>query len=172
MESVPPINCITGKHDAPFIHKDTTLTTIQTGACVIALGYANFIIIPSANVFGRRPVTLICSAIVIGSNIWQAVATSYTSFLGARVVAGLGAAANESIMTVVVADIFFLHQRGRYVGLYFWCYFMGLFVGPIISGSIAQHVSWRWFFWVCSKNLSSNPIPSPPILTFATLSPN
>jgi hypothetical protein len=74
------------------------------------------------------------------------------------VIAGLGAAANESIMTVVVADIFFLHQRGKYVGVYFWCYFMGLFVGPIISGSIAQHTSWRWFFWMCTIASSINLI--------------
>jgi hypothetical protein len=38
--------------------------------------------------------------------------------MGARVLAGLGAAANESIMTMVVADIFFLHERGAFVGLY------------------------------------------------------
>lgn len=27
---------------------------------------------------------------------------------------------------------------------------MGLFIGPIISGSIAQRTSWRWFFWACT----------------------
>jgi hypothetical protein len=37
-----------------------------------------------------------------------------------------------------------------------WCYFMGLFVGPIISGSIAAQVSWRWFFWACTIAQSIN----------------
>ena len=27
---------------------------------------------------------------------------------------------------------------------------MGTFIGPIISGNIAAHISWRWFFWVCT----------------------
>lgn len=40
--------------------------------------------------------------------------------MGARVLAGTGAAANESIMNVVVADIFFLHERGKFVGSYLY----------------------------------------------------
>jgi MFS family permease len=31
-----------------------------------------------------------------------------------------------------------------------WAYFLGTFIGPIISGNIAAHISWRWFFWVCT----------------------
>ena len=27
---------------------------------------------------------------------------------------------------------------------------MGLFLGPIISGAIAERTSWRWFFWACT----------------------
>ena len=42
---------------------------IQTGATIIALGYADFIITPYANVFGRRPVTLICCIIVLASTM-------------------------------------------------------------------------------------------------------
>jgi MFS family permease len=78
------------------------------------------------------------------------LAPSYISFLGARILTGTGAAADESIMSVVVADMYFLHERSSYIGAYFWCYFVGLFLGPIISGSVAQHVSWRWFFWACA----------------------
>ncbi|RDL35796.1 uncharacterized protein BP5553_06408 [Venustampulla echinocandica] len=120
------------------------------GAVAISLGYANFIIVPFSNVFGRRPTTLICGLVCVLTNVWQALATSYPSFIGARVISGLGAAANESIMPMVVADVMFLHQRGLWMGLYFWSYFIGNFIGPIISGSIAASISWRWFFWVCT----------------------
>lgn len=116
----------------------------------MALGYANFIIVPFSNIFGRRPAILICGLICILANIWQARVTSYPSFIAARVIGGLGAAANESIMPMVVSDVMFLHQRGLWMGLYFWAYFIGVNIGPIISGNIAAHVSWRWFFWVCT----------------------
>ena len=98
--------------------REPLLTPFQTGVCVITLGYANFIIVPGADIFGRRTITLFCGSICIAANIWSALATSYESFLGARTFGGIGAAANESIMTMVVADVFFLHERGAYVGIY------------------------------------------------------
>lgn len=84
----------------------------------MVLGYANFIIVPFANIFGRRPTILICGLICIAANIWQARVMTWPSFLGARAIGGLGAAANESIMPMVISDVMFLHQRGVWMGLY------------------------------------------------------
>ncbi|KAK8105573.1 MFS general substrate transporter [Apiospora kogelbergensis] len=131
-------------------HKTLPQVNMLFGAAAITLGYANFLIVPAANVFGRRPVIIICGLICILANIWQGLVTSYSSFIGARVISGIGAAANESIMPMVISDILFVHQRGRSMTFYFWAYFMGLFIGPIISGSIASQIGWRWFFWVCT----------------------
>ncbi|RYO73821.1 hypothetical protein DL766_001811 [Monosporascus sp. MC13-8B] len=136
-----------------FEHEfDKTLPEVNMlfGAAAITLGYANFVIVPAANVWGRRLVVLVCGLVCVLANVWQGLVTSYDSFIGARVISGIGAAANESIMPMVVADMLFVHQRGRSMALYFWAYFIGLFIGPIISGAIASGISWRWFFWVCT----------------------
>jgi MFS family permease len=112
--AIPPLSPI-------FIqtfHKTLPEVNMLFGAAAIALGYANFIIVPFSNIFGRRPTILICGLICVLANIWQALVTSYPSFIGARVISGLGAAANESIMPMVVADVMFLHQRGLWMGLY------------------------------------------------------
>jgi MFS family permease len=98
--------------------KSCTYFVLQTGACVLSLGYANFIIIPCTNLFGRRPVALACAIIVIGSNIWPALATSYNSLLGARALIGIGSATSESLMPVTIADTLFLHERGTWMGVY------------------------------------------------------
>lgn len=119
MEQVSVTGSASGTFDISPQYLYSQLTWVfQTGACIIALGYANFIIVPASDIFGRRITTLSCGIICIAANIWSATATSYQSFLGARILGGLGAAANESIMTMVVADIFFLHERGSYIGLY------------------------------------------------------
>lgn len=31
-----------------------------------------------------------------------------------------------------------------------WCYFVGLFLGPIISGAVVEHTTFRVFFWACT----------------------
>lgn len=84
------------------------------GVCVITLGYANFVIIPFSNVFGRRAACLVCGAIIVASNIWQALAKDTGSFFGARALNGVGTAINESVMVQVIADVFFLHERGAW----------------------------------------------------------
>ncbi|KAK0830583.1 hypothetical protein LTR02_010577 [Friedmanniomyces endolithicus] len=51
-------------------------------------------------------------------------------------------------MVQVIADMFFLHERGFWVGLYFTFYFSGAFLGPVMSGNIAAMHGWRSFFWL------------------------
>jgi MFS family permease len=48
----------------------------------------------------------------------MAAAGSYWSFMGARLINGFGTGANESMLPLVVADMYFLHQRGKYIGIY------------------------------------------------------
>ncbi|CAG9942530.1 unnamed protein product [Clonostachys rosea f. rosea IK726] len=131
-------------------NRSLTDVALLTGVTVMLLGYCNFIIIPCSEIFGRRITLMCCCLLNMAALIWSATANSYGSFLGARILTGTGASANESIMNVVVADMYFLHERGKYVGSYFWCYFVGLFLGPVIAGAVADRVSYRWFFWACT----------------------
>lgn len=84
----------------------------------------------------------------MASCIWRAKAQTYGSFMGACVVNGLGAGPAETIQPAVIADIFFLHDRGKWNTLYWVVYMGSLMVGPIISGPMAQRVGWRNFWWL------------------------
>lgn len=91
---------------------------LLTGACVLALGYGNFIIVPCSNIFGRRITSLVFSVLAVAFTAWEAVAKTHGSFLAARVFTGFATATNESIMVQVIADMFFVHERGRIMGVY------------------------------------------------------
>ncbi|KAF9741348.1 hypothetical protein PMIN02_004374 [Paraphaeosphaeria minitans] len=118
-----------------------------TGVCILVLGFSNFIWVPISSSFGRRPVYLFSQIINFGTSIWRAKANSYGSFMGACVVNGLGAGPAETIMPAVIADIFFLHDRGKWNTLYWVVYMGSLMVGPIINGAMVETVGWRSFWW-------------------------
>ncbi|KAI9690154.1 MAG: hypothetical protein M1822_009115 [Bathelium mastoideum] len=119
-----------------------------TGVCILVLGFSNFIWVPISTSFGRRPVYILSQLICLGSCIWRARAKTYGSFMGACVLNGIGAGPAETIQPAVIADIFFLHDRGYWSTLYWVVYMGSLMVAPIIAGSMSQHVGWRNFWWL------------------------
>jgi MFS family permease len=95
-----------------------THLNLITGSCVLALGYANFIIVPISNIFGRRFTCIAMAMLGAGSCIWEARAESYSVLIGARIVNGIATATSETLMVQVICDMFFLHERGVWMGVY------------------------------------------------------
>ncbi|KAH8817462.1 serine/threonine kinase 16 [Xylogone sp. PMI_703] len=119
-----------------------------TGVAILVLGFSNFIWVPLQTCIGRRPVLILSTLISFGSSIWRARANTYGSFMGACVLNGIGAGPAETAQPTIIADIIFLHDRGKYNTLYFVFYFGSLMVGPIISGPMAARYGVRSFWWL------------------------
>jgi MFS family permease len=75
-------------------------------------GLGNFLWVPLANKYGRRPVYLASYAIYFASAIWLSFERSYVGFLIGRILIGFGSGAAETIAPISIADVFFLHERG------------------------------------------------------------
>jgi Arabinose efflux permease len=106
----------------PYFAEEFKINEIQqsllTGACVIGLGFANLIIVPISNILGRRQACLIFCILGIATCIWQALSQSYAVLIAARAINGVATATSETTMMQVVADMFFLHERGLWTGIY------------------------------------------------------
>lgn len=74
--------------------------------------------------FGRRPVFIFSQIVNLASQILRAKSTSYRMFMGACVLNGIGAGPAEVLMPDVIADIYFLHNRGKWNTVY-WVVCMG-----------------------------------------------
>ncbi|KAG9942010.1 MFS general substrate transporter, partial [Aureobasidium melanogenum] len=118
------------------------------GVSILILGFTNFIWVPLSRGLGRRPVAIITTIITMASCIWRARASSYNSFLGASILCGIGASPGETPGPIIIADISFLHERGRWMGLYQWSFWSGLMIGPILAGVTSQDYGWQSFWWV------------------------
>ncbi|KAH6696569.1 serine/threonine kinase 16 [Leptodontidium sp. MPI-SDFR-AT-0119] len=129
-------------------NKDLADVIQLTNVAILVLGFSNFLWVPMMTSFGRRPTLIFSCLICFASSIWRARAKSYGSFLGACVLNGLGAGPAETAQPTIIADIFFLDDRGALNTLYFATYFGGLTIGPIIAGPMAHAVGWRNFWWL------------------------
>ncbi|KAM0208750.1 hypothetical protein ACHAQD_011502 [Fusarium lateritium] len=61
---------------------------------------------------------------------------------------GIGAGPSEILQPAVIADIFFLHDRGTWNALYWVVYIGSLMIAPIIAGPMAEQVGWQNFWWL------------------------
>jgi MFS family permease len=95
-----------------------THLNLLSGACILGQAFANFLIVPYSNIFGRRQASLTLAVFIILTEVWEALATSSKSFLAARVLNGLATAVSESVMVQVINDVFFLHERVLWTGIY------------------------------------------------------
>ncbi len=75
-------------------------------------GLGQLLWMPCIIKYGRRPVIVVSFSLFMLTAIWCGVATSYASELAARILMGFAAGASECATPLIVADIFFLHERG------------------------------------------------------------
>ena len=75
-------------------------------------GVGQLLWIPFIVKYGRRPVIVVSFTLFTLTCIWCAIATSYASELAGRIFMGFAAGAIECAAPLLVADVFFLHERG------------------------------------------------------------
>ena len=96
--------------------------------------------------WGRKPVLLAGLAVFGGASLLAAVAQSVPLMIGARAVAGLGAAMIMPVTLSVLTSTFPPEARGRAVGL--WAGFAGTggLLGMFWSALMVDAFDWRWLF--------------------------
>ena len=118
---------------------------------ILFLGLGNLFWVPISLKIGKRPVLIMCLAIFFSSCVWNAEAKSWGSMLGARILQGFGASASEALGPAVVADLYFVHERGAKVGFYGIMIAGGSSLGGIFAGLVINaNPNWRWIFWMDS----------------------
>lgn len=103
---------------------------------------------PLCETYGRRPVYLASMLITMVSSIACAVAKTYGVQVFTRMLQGFGASGSIAVGAGSIADVFFLHERGLYNGIWIAFSQSGPFVSPMILGVVIQDLGWRWSLWV------------------------
>ena len=102
---------------AKDLHISTVKASYQTTICIVLAGVAPFFWVPVSNKYGRRPVLLGTTLLAFVSILGSAYAKTFSQLIAARVFNGLFPAA-FALGPAVVVDMFFVHQRGRAMGVF------------------------------------------------------
>ncbi|KAF9087933.1 hypothetical protein BGX23_007738 [Mortierella sp. AD031] len=101
-----------------------------------------------SDIFGRKSTILFANTVfMIGSAI-SGWATSMIMLIIGRAVSGLGAGGLIAMVFIVMSDMLDMRERGKYIGMVSGIFSLSSVIGPLLGGAFADHVTWRWSFWI------------------------
>jgi multidrug resistance protein len=126
------------------IQQASYMTSVQ----ILVLGIAPLFWGPISSRFGRRPVWLFSTLASALCNMGSALSHTYGTMMLTRVLAAICIAPAIALGSAVVVETFFARERGQKTGLWMLAVTLGPPGGPFIMGFVAQHIGWRWIYWI------------------------
>ncbi|KAI0833819.1 Mfs1.2 [Trametes gibbosa] len=127
-------------HGGEFVWVGTAYSLASTAFLPLSGGVAE--------IFGRRIAMIISLSMFILGSALCGSAQNMNWLIAARAVQGLGGGGILSIVSIVMADLVPLRERGAYNGLIGMTWAFATAIGPLVGGGLATHGQWRWLFYL------------------------
>jgi EmrB/QacA subfamily drug resistance transporter len=101
-----------------------------------------------ADYLGRRLIFVAGLIVFTASSLACGFASSGGELIGARAVQGAGAALMLPATLSIITVIFPPEERGLAIGIWSGVSGVGLAIGPLIGGLLAEHAGWEWIFFI------------------------
>ena len=101
-----------------------------------------------SDLFGRRAIYLTGLSLFLLGSALSGAANSMTQLILFRMLQGLGAGSLLTVGMTTIADLFGLERRAKLQGYLSGVWGIASLLGPLAGGLLADHVSWRWVFYV------------------------
>jgi MFS family permease len=95
-----------------------------------------------ADIHGRKRVFLFGITIDAIASIWCTTSDSGTWLIVFRAMQGLGGAMIFGTGIAILTSVFPAKERGRALGVNAAAVYTGLSVGPLVGGSLTEHLGW------------------------------
>jgi MFS family permease len=101
-----------------------------------------------SDVYGRRPLLILCLAVFAAGSLVTASATDLGSVVAGRALQGLGGGGLVPVTLALVADLWPPERRGLPLGVIGGVQELGSVLGPLYGGLILTVASWQTIFWL------------------------
>jgi EmrB/QacA subfamily drug resistance transporter len=132
------------------VQLDVSIETLQWTLNAYNLTFAVLLLAGASlgDRFGRRRMFNAGVAIFVAASAACALAPNAVVLIAARAVQGMGAALVLPLAMALLSATFPPNERGRALGIFSGVTGLGIILGPLLGGAIAQGVAWQWIFWI------------------------
>jgi EmrB/QacA subfamily drug resistance transporter len=136
----------------PVIGREFSASAVQLGLVETVYIFAfSLFLIPAGrlgDIYGRKRIfTIGIVAFTVGTASIS-FAFSIESFIVFRFFQGCGGAMISGTSVAILSSVFPSGTRGRAMGIIVGCVYLGLSLGPVLSGFMVTHLGWRWIFYL------------------------
>ncbi|EEP77935.1 conserved hypothetical protein [Uncinocarpus reesii 1704] len=119
------------------------------GITVFTLGFgiAPMVLAPFSEINGRRPMFIYSGILFTVCHIGCGVTRSFAGMILARFFLGVGGSTFSTIVGGIISDIYHAKDRNAPMALFATAALFGTGLGPLFSGAIVKHTSWRWVYY-------------------------
>ncbi|MGW8995343.1 DHA2 family efflux MFS transporter permease subunit, partial [Streptomyces zhihengii] len=98
--------------------------------------------------FGRRRLFVVGLTVFTGASAAAALAPGIGALVAARAVQGVGAAIMMPLTLTLLTAAVPAARRGAALGVFGAITGLAVASGPLVGGSLTEHLSWQWIFWL------------------------
>ena len=101
-----------------------------------------------SDLYGRKLMLQIAVGLFVAASLLCAVAANMAELIAFRGLQGLGGGGLMAMAHATIADVVAPRERGRYQGYFSSVFATASVAGPALGGFFAEHLTWRWVFWI------------------------
>ncbi|MFD6110711.1 MDR family MFS transporter [Streptomyces yangpuensis] len=100
------------------------------------------------DMYGRKGSFLTSIVIFLIGSALSGMAQDMGQLIGFRAVQGLGAGGLMVGVMAIIGDLIPPRERGKYQGMMAGVMALAMIGGPLVGGTITDHMGWRWSFYI------------------------
>lgn len=101
-----------------------------------------------SDLFGRKRIFLLGIAIFLVGSILCGIAPGMIWLILFRGIQGIGGGILTTLAFIIVAEMFPVQERGKYMGILASVFGIASIIGPVLGGFITDSLGWRWVFFI------------------------